>query len=256
MIGRSVGRVLIREARLRWPVPQDLPELLLGRVVQSLERRGKYLLLGFAHGSVLIHLGMSGSLRLMPPDEPLKKHDHIDVCLVSDDPRVLRYHDPRRFGAMLWTSDLPQQHPLLADLGPEPLGGEFGGDYLYDLARRRGVALKTFIMDSRVVVGVGNIYASEALFRARLHPERAVSAIGRDSWLALADAIKAVLMHAIQQGGTTLRDFVNGHGQPGYFQQALDVYGREGLPCKVCANPVRCIRLGQRSTYFCGHCQR
>lgn len=257
LIGRSVDQLLIREARLRWPVPPELPALLQGRSVQSLERRGKYLILGFAHGSVLIHLGMSGSLRLTQAHEPLKKHDHIDMLLTSspDHPRLLRYHDPRRFGAMLWTSDPPPRHPLLADLGPEPLGEEFDGDYLCRLAQSRGVAVKAFIMDSKVVVGVGNIYASEALFRARLHPERTVSGIAPADWQALAEAIQAVLADAIQQGGTTLRDFVDGHGKPGYFQQALHVYGRAGLPCPLCAQPVQCTRLGQRSSYFCARCQ-
>jgi formamidopyrimidine-DNA glycosylase len=254
VIGQTVQQVLIRQVRLRWPVPEELPADLPGHTVHSLERRGKYLLFGFGHGCLLVHLGMSGSLRLVQADEPVKKHDHIDLCLANG--AVLRYHDPRRFGAWLWTREPPEQHPLLAELGPEPLGEAFDGDGLHRLAQGRSMAVKPFIMDSRIVVGVGNIYASEALFRAGIRPARAAGDISLARYRRLAQAIREVLGAAIAQGGTTLRDFVNGHGQPGYFQQTLNVYGRDGLPCPACGATVQCLRLGQRSTYFCPTCQR
>lgn len=252
--GQTIAQVLIREARLRWPVPVELPGLLQGQCIRGLGRRGKYLLFDFDHGCLIVHLGMSGSLRLAQTDEALKKHDHIELLLASG--QVLRYHDPRRFGAMLWSSEAVQNHPLLAALGPEPLGEDFDGDCLHRQAQGRSMAVKPFIMDSRIVVGVGNIYASEALFRAGIHPGRAAGKVSLARYRRLAAAIRAVLGAAIAQGGTTLRDFVNGHGQPGYFQQTLSVYGREGLSCPVCASPVQCRRLGQRSTYFCPTCQR
>ncbi|WP_221048782.1 bifunctional DNA-formamidopyrimidine glycosylase/DNA-(apurinic or apyrimidinic site) lyase [Methylogaea oryzae] len=254
LVGQTVTQVLVRESRLRWPVPGDLPALLQGETAHSLKRRGKYLLFGFRHGTLIAHLGMSGSLRLAQPDEPLKKHDHIDLCLSSG--AVLRYHDPRRFGAMVWTADASEAHPLLASLGPEPLDDAFDGDHLHKLAENRSMAVKLFIMDSKIVVGVGNIYASEALFRAGIDPRKAAGGISRARYRRLGETIKAVLAEAIRQGGTTLRDFVNGHGQPGYFQQTLNVYGREGLPCPACGAAVRCLRLGQRSTFFCPTCQR
>lgn len=255
VIGQAITQVLIRVARLRWPVPVELPALLQGQAAHSLARRGKYLLFGFEHGCLIVHLGMSGSLRLVPrSDDPLKKHDHIDLVLASG--MALRYHDPRRFGAVLWTADAPENHPLLCGMGPEPLAGEFDGDHLHRLAQGRVMAVKPFIMDSRMVVGLGNIYASEALFRAGIDPRRAAGNISRPRYWQLAAVIKAVLTEAIAQGGTTLRNFVNGHGQPGYFQQTLNVYGREELPCPICAKSVQCLQLGQRSTFFCAHCQR
>lgn len=250
----SIIDVTVRNSRLRWPVPPNLPGLLLGNATQALDRRGKYLLFRFAHGTLIVHLGMSGSLRMTTPEEAWRKHDHIQLLLSGG--QALRFHDPRRFGAFLWTDHPPLEHPLLKELGPEPLSESFDGAYLHKLAHGRTVAVKSLLMDSHVVVGVGNIYANEALFRAGIRPLRAAGRVGRERYGRLAQAVKAVLAEAIAQGGTTLRDFVNGHGQPGYFQQTLQVYGRAGLPCRGCAAPIQTQRIGQRSTYFCPVCQR
>lgn len=253
VVDQTIARVDVREHRLRWPVPHNLPELLQAKTVQNLQRRGKYLLFGFGHGTLIAHLGMSGSLRLARPDETLKKHDHLD--LVFESGAVLRYHDPRRFGAVLWTAEAAESHPLLTSLGVEPLEAAFDGAYLRRHAKNRQLAVKLFIMDSKIVVGVGNIYASEALFRAGIDPRRAAGGISPARYQRLAHAIQEVLTEAIRQGGTTLRDFVNGHGQPGYFQQTLNVYGREDQPCPSCGGMIRCLRLGQRSTFYCTACQ-
>jgi formamidopyrimidine-DNA glycosylase len=196
---------------------------------------------------------MSGSLRVLRQDAPVGKHDHVDLQLAGG--LCLRFNDPRRFGALLWTSEPPEQHPLLRDLGPEPLENAFTGSYLYRRARGRQMAVKPFIMDGRVVVGVGNIYANEALFLAGIHPLRAAGRIAQDRFTVLAAAIRQVLEDAIAQGGTTLRDYVGGLGEPGYFQQSLRVYGREKLPCRQCRTPIRVSRLGQRATYYCVRCQ-
>jgi len=251
--GRCVARVDVRESRLRWPVPPMLGGLLAGARIQGVQRRAKYLLFHFDHGTLLVHLGMSGSLRVVPRDTPPRKHDHID--LVLDNGSCLRFNDPRRFGCFLW---LPpgQQHPLLEGLGPEPLSGAFSGDYLYRCSRGRRAPVKSFLMDSRVVVGVGNIYANESLFLAGIRPDRAAGRIAHRRYDALAQQVKAVLGDAIIQGGTTLRDFVGSDGRPGYFAQRLLVYGRGGQPCRRCAAPLREKRLGQRSTVYCGTCQR
>lgn len=254
IVGHRVQNVVVREARLRWPVGKDLPTRLVGQAVSTVGRRGKYLLIGMETGTLLVHLGMSGSLRICPAESPARRHDHIDV--VFDQGKCLRLHDPRRFGCLLWTTDPPEHHPLLAGLGPEPLGSGFGGGYLYRLAAGRRSPVKPFLMDSRVVVGVGNIYANEALFRAGIHPRRAAGRIGLVRYQRLAACITEVLLEAIRQGGTTLRDFVNESGSPGYFQQTLRVYGRAGEPCMECGKPIRLIRVGQRSTYYCGGCQR
>ncbi|QSA96463.1 bifunctional DNA-formamidopyrimidine glycosylase/DNA-(apurinic or apyrimidinic site) lyase [Methylococcus sp. EFPC2] len=251
---RTVSAVVVREPRLRWPVPEELGELLIGGVIQTVDRRAKYLLLRTERGSLIIHLGMSGSLRIVPADTVPRKHDHVD--LVFDDGLCLRFHDPRRFGCILWTADDPLDHVLLASLGPEPLGASFSGDDLYRASRGSKTAIKPYLMDGKQVVGVGNIYASEALFRAGIHPQRKAGAVGLDRYRALADAIRAVLSEAIAQGGTTLRDFVNESGSPGYFQQTLNVYGREGEPCRRCGAPIRQLKLGQRASYYCAHCQR
>ncbi len=253
VVGRCVKRLAIREARLRWPIPGDLEEKLAGREVLRLERRGKYLLFVVEGGALIVHLGMSGNLRIVADDTPWKKHDHIDILFAHD--ICLRYHDPRRFGCLLWAEGDPLTHPLLAELGPEPLAPAFTGGYLHEAGKGRKMSVKAFIMDSRVVVGVGNIYASEALFRAGIDPRRAAGRIGPQRYEALAKAIQEVLAQAIVQGGTTLRDFVNASGKPGYFQQTLAVYGREGMPCRLCGHPVRSIRLAQRSTWYCPHCQ-
>jgi len=253
VLGRTVASAVIRQTQMRWPVPEELKEKLAGNTIQELRRRGKYLLFKLEGGTLILHLGMSGSLRIVAADAPVKKHDHIDI--IFDPATVLRYHDPRRFGCLLWAEGDPDAHPLLAELGPEPLSPGFDGDYLHRNAQGRTCAVKTFIMDSHLVVGVGNIYANEALFRAGIDPRRAAGRVSQARYLRLAQCIREVLGEAIIQGGTTLRDFVNASGKPGYFQQTLAVYGREGEPCRQCAAPIRCVRLGQRATYFCGHCQ-
>lgn len=251
--GAIVSEVVVRKRRLRYPVPQTLMSELPGQRIVAVDRRGKYLLLRAERGVVLLHLGMSGSLRIVDPDSPPDKHDHLDI--VFENRYCLRLRDPRRFGAVLWLQDVPEQHPLLANLGPEPLTDAFNGDYLYERSRRRTQAVKLFIMDSRVVVGVGNIYANEALFRAGLRPQMPANRVSRQRYRQLAAAIKEVLAAAIEQGGTTLRDFVSGEGRPGYFAQSLQVYGREGEPCLTCNAPIKMLRMGQRATYYCPACQ-
>lgn len=254
LLNRTVLRVVIRQSRLRWPVPGDLPLHLQNQCIEAVERRGKYLLLRTPAGSVLLHLGMSGSLRILDARQPPGKHDHLDV--VVDTGRCLRLTDPRRFGAVLWLPAGADDHPLLRHLGPEPLGPEFTADGLHRLSRNRRSPVKVFLMDSRVVVGVGNIYANEALFLAGIDPRRAAGRIALDRYRRLAAAVRQVLAEAIRQGGTTLRDFVGGNGDPGYFQLYLRVYGRAGQPCPHCSTPVRLLRLAQRATYFCPRCQR
>ena len=246
-------RLVLREHRLRWPVPADLPTRLGGAEVLALRRRAKYLLMEFPGGTLLIHLGMSGSLRVLSAPEPPRTHDHIDIEL--DDGLLLRFNDPRRFGSFQWFARGEPLRPL-AHLGPEPLDAGFDGDYLYRRSRGRRVAVKPFLMDGQVVVGVGNIYATEALFLAGIRPDRAASRISPARYGRLADAVKLVLTSAIQSGGTTLRDFVGGDGKPGYFAQQLYAYGRAGEPCRRCGGTLRQQRLGQRSSVYCVACQR
>ena len=250
---RIVREVRVQNPSLRWPVPEDLATKLAGMRIESVDRRGKYLLLRVADGAVMVHLGMSGSLRIVDDGAPRRTHDHVE--LVLEDGRLLRFNDPRRFGAWLWADDC-SAHPLLRNLGPEPLSPEFDGDYLYRLSRGRRAAIKSFIMDHHVVVGVGNIYATEALFTAGIHPARAAGRVGAARYRKLAMTIKSVLEQAIEQGGTTLRDFINSNGQPGYFRQSLAVYGRAGEPCRLCGRPLRERQIGQRSSVYCTHCQR
>lgn len=250
---KSVARLIIREPRLRWPVPDDLPQRLQGQILRQADRRAKYLLLRFDHGTVIVHLGMSGSLRVITDNSPPQTHDHLDLVF-TDDTR-LRFNDPRRFGCWLW-AEQPAQHPLLNSLGPEPLGEDFGGPYLFRKSRGRKAPIKSFLMDNRTVVGVGNIYANEALFRTGIHPNRPAGRISAERYHRLAGAIRETLSAAILMGGTTLRDFVNSEGKPGYFAQSLLVYGRGGLPCVECQRPLREIRMNQRSTVYCTRCQR
>lgn len=252
-VGRKVRAVTVREPRLRWPVPGDLAGRLTGQVIERLERRAKYLLFRMPAGSLMVHLGMSGSLRVVQPGDPPATHDHIDLLL--EDNICLRYNDPRRFGSFHW---LPPEagHPLLDHLGPEPLSEAFDGALLYRRSRGRKGPVKNFIMDGKVVVGVGNIYANEALFLSGIRPTRPAGRISRARYEALADNIKQVLTNAITQGGTTLRDFVGGDGKPGYFAQQLRVYGRAGEPCRSCGRPLREARLGQRTSVYCVTCQR
>lgn len=251
--GVQVQRLVVREPRLRWPVPQQLPQRLEGQQIDAVERRAKYLLFRTSAGTLLVHLGMSGSLRVVTPEQSPGKHDHIDIQLRNG--ACLRYNDPRRFGCFLWLEPA-EQHPLLQALGPEPLSPEFDGEMLYRRSRGRSVPVKSFIMNGKVVVGVGNIYANEALFLSGIDPRRAAGRISPVRYGVLADRIKQVLTSAIEQGGTTLRDFVGGDGKPGYFAQQLYVYGRGGSPCKACGQPLRETRLGQRTTVFCVTCQR
>lgn len=250
---QTIQQIKVRERRLRWPVPNTLGRHLKGQTVRKVERRAKYLLLKTDQGSAILHLGMSGSLRVIDPEEPAGKHDHVDIVLDND--KALRFRDPRRFGCLLWTKD-PYRHALLKNLGPEPLGDDFSGTTLWEAARGRRVAIKPFIMNAQVVVGVGNIYASEALFLAGIHPKRAAHRVSAERQELLADAIKLVLQRAIKAGGTTLRNFHGGDGEPGYFKQQLNVYGRADKPCRKCSTPISSVTLGQRSTFYCKHCQR
>lgn len=251
--GRRITAVTLRRPDLRWPIPAEVADLLPGQRVEAVRRRAKYLLLDTAAGSALLHLGMSGSLRVLPGDTPLRAHDHVD--LVLDSGRVLRFNDPRRFGCLLW-QPVGSTHELLAGLGPEPLSDLFDGDYLFRRSRGRSAAIKTFLMDQAVVVGVGNIYAAEALFMAGIAPLRAAGKVSRERYARLADAVKAILGHAIQRGGTTLRDFISPDGAPGYFEQELAVYGRPGEPCRTCGRRLRLAAIAQRASVWCPACQR
>ncbi len=251
--GQRVENVIVREPRLRWRLSDEFAAQLQGQRVCEVRRRAKYLLINFEHGTLILHLGMSGSLRVMKADVAPLKHDHVD--LVLDSGLCLRFNDPRRFGSMHYTSDNPNDHPLLRKLAPEPLSDEFDADYLARKAHRRKVAIKQFVMNGNLVVGVGNIYASEALFRAGIRPSRASGRVKLDELVKLVKAIKAVLNDAIRAGGTTLRDYVNADGTPGYFRQKLFVYERAGEPCRKCKSPIKHMRHGQRATYYCPRCQ-
>jgi len=253
LIGKRIVAVTIRQRRLRWLISDDVEAQLGNATVDSVERRAKYLLINTNNGTAIIHLGMSGSVFIVEHDTPAGVHDHFDIEL--DSGKSLRFRDPRRFGSLHWTDDMVG-HWLLAKLGPEPLGEMFSGDYLWSRSRGRRVSAKQFIMNAEVVVGVGNIYASEALFQARIHPRRAAGRISKDRYGDLATAIRDVLQKAIDAGGTTLRDYYGGDGEAGYFQQQLAVYGRDGKPCSRCARLVSVVVLGQRSTYYCKNCQR
>ena len=252
--GKLICQVQVRNPSLRWPVPPQLPDLLKNQRVMALFRRAKYLLLKFETGHLLLHLGMSGSLRIVNADAMPEKHDHLDFVLESG--CALRFTDPRRFGAVLWLEGDPLQHPLLKHLGPEPFESIFDGNYLYQRSRGKRVPVKTFLMDNKVVVGVGNIYANEVLFRSGIRPDREAGRISRQRYQRLAAEVVQVLTEAIKQGGTTLKDFVGGDGKPGYFKQQLSVYGRGGASCMGCGKPLVEIRLGQRSTVYCKYCQR
>lgn len=250
--GRRVVMLTVHEPRLRWPVPDDLPSKLAGQRVTSVGRRAKYLLIGLETGTLLVHLGMSGSLRVLPADTPRLAHDHYDLLL--DSGNTLRFNDPRRFGSLQYTSGDPRQHPLLARLAPEPFDPEFNADYLYRITRRRRASIKQVLMNSRLVVGVGNIYANETLFRARIRPRRRAQSLTRDEATRLVKDIKAVLSMAIKVGGTTLRDYVGADGEPGYFRQSLYVYECE--ECRVCGTAIRQLTQQGRSSYYCPICQR
>jgi len=252
-LNRIVSKVIIRQPRLRWPIPVEFESLLTQQKLLGITRRGKYLLFQFDHGHALIHLGMSGSLRIVDADTPPNTHDHFDWVF---DKLVLRYHDPRRFGCLLWVEGEPQDHKLLAMLGPEPLTDEFTADYLFKRSRKRTQAVKQFLMDSHVVVGVGNIYANESLFMSRIKPIRKAGTLTRKNCEDLVMDIKFVLARSIEQGGTTLRDFVGGDGKPGYFKQQLLVYGRGGEACNECGKMLKEVRMMDRTTVYCVDCQK
>jgi formamidopyrimidine-DNA glycosylase len=254
LLNRRILGATVRERRLRWPIGSDFESRVRDQTVRTVQRRAKYILIGFDTGTLILHLGMSGSLTLLKAGAPPQPHDHWDLAL--DSGRLLRFHDPRRFGSVHWTEEDPKRHPLLKHLAPEPLSLEFDAEYLYKASRKRKVAIKQFIMNSQAVVGVGNIYASEALFRARIAPRRAAGRLSKAQAAKLTQAIKAVLSAAIKIGGTTLRDYRKADGSPGYFRQKLFVYERAGAPCRVCKSPIKQITQGQRSTYWCATCQR
>jgi formamidopyrimidine-DNA glycosylase len=253
VVGRRFRDVVVRNRNLRWPVPRDLRERLRGEQVLSIRRRGKYLLFDVPNGHLLVHLGMSGRLSLIHPDAPARAHDHVDLHLEGS--RSVRLTDPRRFGAVLWVRGPAERHALLRGLGIEPLDPGFDGEALQRIARGRRVAVKQFLMNGRLITGVGNIYASEALFAAGIHPQRSVARISRQRWEHLAIAVRETLESALAAGGTTLRDYASLEGRPGEFGTKCAVYGREGKPCPRCRTPIRALRQGQRSTFYCPGCQ-
>ena len=252
--GQTLTAIRVRDRRLRWPVTRGLEQKAAGQKIRFLERRGKYILLGLEHGGLLIHLGMSGSMRVLPEPVPPQVHDHFD--LETSAGQVVRYRDPRRFGCLLWHPGDVRKHPRLENLGVEPLDSSFNGKVLHEASRSRRVAVKNLIMNGEVVVGVGNIYASESLFDAGIHPRRSCYRISLARYERLSQSIRKILANAIRQGGTTLRDFVRADGRPGYFEQRLLVYGREGLPCDRCGRHIRKTVIGQRASYYCPGCQR
>jgi formamidopyrimidine-DNA glycosylase len=255
VVGNIIAAIHVRQARLRNVVPtRSLKRALVGKPIQSVARRGKYLLLSSINGHLLIHLGMSGSLRVLPKGTPAQKHDHVDI--IFDNHCLLRFTDPRKFGIVDWVIGDPNEHALLKHLGPEPLTDDFTGQLLHARARKRSVTVKQFIMDSHIVVGVGNIYANEALFKADIHPLRQAGRISLERYEKLAYMIKCTLEEAIKVGGTTLRDFTGSDGQPGYFKQSLLVYGRVGQPCKKCKRPLSEVRITGRSSVYCAQCQK
>lgn len=253
ILGEKIKQVLVRDRRLRWPVISSLEDDLKGKTIRKIWRRGKYLVLDVEDCHVLLHLGMSGSLRILYDKHVPGKHDHVDILFNKG--HTLRFRDPRRFGSIHLTHDSPLEHPLLKSLGPEPLSDDLNADYLYQRSRKRSQSIKSFIMDSHTVVGIGNIYANEALFRAGIHPLRQAGRISSQRYEKLVVAIKSVLQKALKKGGTTLRDFVNGSGEPGYFRHELQVYERGDLACFKCNCPIKTIRIGQRASYYCKHCQ-
>ena len=253
VIGKTIKRIIVRQPQLRWQVPENLQKILVGARINRLSRRAKYLLFHTNKGCLIMHLGMSGSLRLLTTEVAADKHDHADLVLSTGN--ILRFRDPRRFGCMLWTDVEPGKHKLLQDLGPEPLSKYFNADYLYTLSRNRKIAIKNFIMNSHIVAGIGNIYASEILYLADINPLRTTGRISRNGYEKIVNATRRVLSDALKKGGTTLRDFVDSNGNPGYFRHELKVYDRAGQPCYKCKRPIKLIRQGQRASYYCPNCQ-
>lgn len=254
VLHHKITQVIVRHHGLRWPIPAHIQETLKNQIINKVSRRGKYLLFQTTAGTIILHLGMSGSLRILTKPTPAKKHDHVDIELENH--AIIRLTDPRRFGAMLWTDTNPFEHDLLKNLGPEPLEKDFNGAYLWQRSRKRKVPVKSFIMDSKIVVGVGNIYAAEALFEAGISPTLQAGKVSEARYELLVAAIQRILRSAIKKGGTTLKDFVNSEGKPGYFNFHLKAYGRTGLPCVKCGTTLKEIRLGQRSTVYCPKCQK
>ena len=250
----TISNIIVRNRSLRWPIPTGLKTKLKDQVIRSVERRAKYLLIKTDAGTLILHLGMSGSLRILPTDEIVDKHDHFEIQF--KDNQCLRLRDPRRFGCVLFTKDSPEQHELLIKLGPEPFSDEFTAEMLYQKSRKKTLTVKQFIMDSKTVVGVGNIYASESLFLAGIHPKKQAGKVSKEKYNTLFNAIKTILAEAIKQGGTTLKDFKSSDGKPGYFQQKLKVYDRKDEPCVKCSKSIKCTTLGQRSTFYCTNCQK
>lgn len=253
VVGRTISAVVVRDARLRWPVPKALSRLLAGRTVRRVRRRAKYLVFDCGEGSLIVHLGMSGSLRVLDRPEPPGVHDHVDIAVGTI---LLRLRDPRRFGAVLWQPGEVERHKLLAHLGAEPLDSTFSAQYLHSATRKRSIAIKSLLMNNSIVAGLGNIYANESLFRARIHPKTPAGRLSFARCARLVEAVRETLHAALAAGGSSLRDFVQSDGQPGYFQQQTLVYDRTGEPCRVCARPIRAMRQGQRTTYYCPSCQR
>lgn len=251
---KTITGVKIRQHKLRWPIPKNLPDLASGQKVRQVCRRAKYIYLRLDNGSIIIHLGMSGSLRICTKTTAAEKHDHIDICMSNG--KILRLRDPRKFGCVLWTAGDINEHKLIKPLGPEPLDDAFSAKYLHSKAKKRTCSIKSFIMNSHIVVGVGNIYASESLFKAGINPKRKAGSISLTRFETLVTAIKNTLRDSIEQGGTTLKDFTSENGQPGYFAQKLLVYGKAGETCTVCGNPIKQITQQARSTFYCAKCQR
>ncbi len=251
--GKTISKVTIRRYDLRWPIFKNISQKLMGQKLHKITRRAKYLILHFDQGAALLHLGMSGQVRIVNKTQPINKHDHFD--LEFDANKILRFTDPRRFGAFLWAGIHYKDHPLLISLGPEPFDKKFSGEYLWHLAQSRSVSIKSFIMDNKIVVGIGNIYAAESLFLSKINPKLSVRKLTQDRFSSLVIAIRFILRKAIKRGGTTLKDFINSEGNPGYFSQHLNVYGRAGLSCYQCSHILQMIHIGQRSTVYCEKCQ-
>ena len=256
LINHKVSKVVIRNSSLRWPVNKSLQKILIGMKLISLKRRGKYILAEFPNGTLIIHLGMSGNICIASKDREIKKHDHIDIIFGNVEHKILRYNDPRRFGCVLWTDENPLDHKLLKNLGPEPLSSDFDADYLFQKLRKKTVSIKNAIMNGHVVVGVGNIYASEALFHSKIRPQREAYKVTTNEVNNLVTAIKDTIEKAILKGGSSIKNFFDINGKNGYFQNEHQVYGRKDKPCILCKNPIQQITLGQRSSFYCNCCQK
>ncbi|MBV8802747.1 MAG: bifunctional DNA-formamidopyrimidine glycosylase/DNA-(apurinic or apyrimidinic site) lyase [Gammaproteobacteria bacterium] len=253
ILHHRIKKIIIRQYQLRWKIPSDIHLILVNKTLIGAERRGKYILLKTTYGAIIIHLGMSGHLKILTKNQPHRKHDHVDLIFSNN--IILRFTDPRRFGAFLWVEGNPFNHSLLKDLGVEPLSKNFSASYLFSQAQNKTTAIKSLIMNSNIVTGIGNIYAAEALFKAGIHPETSAKSLSIERLQLLVKAIKKILRHAIKKGGTTLKDFSDSDGKPGYFSHQLKVYGREGLACIKCHSTLQSIKIGQRSTVYCKRCQ-